>query len=419
MRILHVTHQYMPEYVGGVELYTRWLTHAQMQAGHEVSVFYRRGGEGTGLESRNEESVRVWAVWHGPVTPVRRLRATLWEPSLIPLFERVLDETRPEIVHVEHLMGLPVALIDVLRRHRIPFVVTLWDFWWRCANAQLLTNDSQIVCPGPQSDYGNCARCALARAGKPGWRALSPFLAFLMAWRNHQLLRVLRAAAALIAPTAFVEDWYADHAAPRKTLRLLTPGLEHPAALPLRQRAPDGKVRFLYVGGLSFQKGLHIVLEAFAGVRGTAELWIAGDETFDPAYVAHLRTLATSHVRFLGRLARPEVWGALVNADVVVVPSLWYETFSFLVSEGFIAGNPVLASRLGPLADRVRDGVDGLLLQPGEVAVWREAMQCLVDAPDELSRLRQNVRFPLSLTEHEAVLASLYAKVIAGSTHLR
>ena len=346
------------------------------------------------------------------MTPTRRFRATFDDPALVPLFEQVLDATQPEIVHVEHLMGLPTALIDILQRHQIPFVVTLWDFWWRCANAQLLTNYDQTVCPGPQAHYLNCARCALARAGKPGLGILAPPFAPLMAWRNRRLLRVLRKADALIAPTPFVERWYAEHSSPRETLRLLLPGLEHPASLPSRQRKPDNSVRFLYVGGLSYQKGLHTLVEAFASVRGAAELWIAGDETFDPAYVAHLRSLATPHVRFLGRLARPEVWQALVDADVVVVPSLWYETFSFLVSEGFIAGKPVLASRLGPLADRVRDGVDGLLLPPGDVIAWREALQRLVDAPGDLARLRQNVHAPLTLEEHCAALTSLYSQVI-------
>jgi glycosyltransferase involved in cell wall biosynthesis len=405
----------MPEYVGGVELYTRWLANSQARVGHQVSIFYRRSGEGTGLESRNEEGVQVWVAWDSLVTPTRRFRATFMEPALVPLFQRALDETQPEIVHVEHLMGHPTALIDVLRHRRIPFVVTLWDFWWRCANAQLLTNYDQTICPGPQVHYLNCARCALTRAGKPGLRVLAPLFAPLMAWRNHRLLRVLREAAALIAPTPFVERWYADHATPRETLRVLPPGLEHPEALPSRQREPDGSVCFLYVGGLSFQKGIHTLVEAFAGVRGAAELWIAGDETFDPAYVTQLRSLATPQVRFLGRLGRPEVWEALVNADVVVVPSLWYETFSFLVSEGFLAGKPVLASRLGPLADRVRDGVDGLLLPPGNVMAWREAMQHLVEMPDDLARLWQNVRVPLSLEEHGAALESLYKQVIGAA----
>ncbi|MFN2111111.1 MAG: glycosyltransferase [Anaerolineae bacterium] len=416
MRILHLVHQYMPEYVGGVELYTRWLTHAQAQAGHQVSIFYRRSGEGNGVEPRTEEGVQVWAAWHGLVTPTRRFRATFGDPALVPLFEQVLDTEQPEIVHVEHLMGHPTALIDVLRRRHIPFVVTLWDFWWRCANAQLLTNYDQTVCPGPQAHYLNCARCALARAGKLGLSVMAPLFAPLMAWRNQRLLRALRAAAALIAPTSFVKRWYADHSAPRETLRVLLPGLERPPSLPSRQREKDSNVRFLYVGGLSYQKGIHALVEAFAGVHGAAELWVAGDEMFDPAYVTQLRRLATPQIRFLGRLARSEVWQALVDADVVVVPSLWYETFSFLVSEGFIAGKPVLASRLGPLADRVRDGVDGLLLPPGDVVAWREAIQLLVDLPDELARLRQNVRAPLSLEEHGAALESLYRQVIGAST---
>ncbi|MBN2391087.1 MAG: glycosyltransferase [Anaerolineae bacterium] len=414
MHILHLVHQYMPEYVGGVELYTRWLAHIQVQEGHQVSIFYRRSGEGTGVEPRNEDGVRVWGAWDGPVTPMRRFRVIFGDPALVTSFEQVLDETQPEIVHVEHLMGHPTTLINVLQRRHIPFVVMLHDFWWRCANAQLLTNYDQTVCPGPQVHYLNCARCALARAGKPGLGILAPLFAPLMAWRNHRLSRVLRAASVLIVPTVFVEQWYATHAFPRSALRVLPLGLEHPVTLPSRRRESDNSVRFLYMGGLSFQKGIHTLIEAFAGVRGAAELWIAGDETFDPVYMAQLRSLATPQVRFLGRLARPEVWQALVDADVVVVPSLWYETFSFLVSEGFIAGKPVLASRLGPLADRVRDRVDGLLLPPGDVVAWREAMQRLVDVPDGLAQMRQNVCPPLSLEEHEAVLAALYARAIDG-----
>jgi len=414
MRILHLVHQYLPEYVGGVELYTRWLTQAQARAGHQVAIFYRRSGEGAGLDARDEDGVRVWAAWHGAVTPTRRFCAAFHDPELPHLFARVLDEFEPEIVHVEQLMGQPTALIAGLQRRGIPFAITLWDFWWRCANAQLLTNYSQEVCPGPQPHYLNCGRCALARAGRPGLGLLAPLVAPLMAWRNARLLRVLRSAAALIAPTPFVEQWYAAHGAPRETLRTLLPGLEQPPALPPRQREPDGRVRFLYVGGLSFQKGIHTLAEAFAGVRGAGELYIAGDETFDPAYMQRVRQLATPQVRFLGRLARPEVWAALVDADVVVAPSLWYETFSFLVSEGFIAGKPVLASRLGPLADRVRDGVDGLLLPPGDVVAWRAAMQQLVDQPDELARLRANIEPPLSLEAHVAQLVALYARVVDG-----
>ena len=99
--------------------------------------------------------------------------------------------------------------------------------------------------------------------------------------------------------------------------------------------------------------------------------------------------------------------------DVVAVPTLWYETFSFIVSEAFVAGLPVVASRLGPLADRVRDGVDGLLLPPGDVSAWRAAMQRLADSPDLLARLRANVRPPMTLEAHVDQLETLYTRLVA------
>ncbi len=94
------------------------------------------------------------------------------------------------------------------------------------------------------------------------------------------------------------------------------------------------------------------------------------------------------------------------------MPSLWYETFSFLVSEAFAAGVPVIASRIGPLADRVRDGVDGLLAPPGDVLAWRAALQRLVDGPELLNDLRGNIRCPTTLAEHVKEVESLYRAVL-------
>lgn len=364
---------------------------------------------------RMEEGVQVWAAWAGMVSPTSRFFAAFRDPSIAQAFERVLDDSRPELVHVQHLMGLPIGLIRSIQQRRIPFVITLWDFWWVCANAQLLTNYSQQVCDGPQL-YLNCARCALARVNYDWfWPAAVPAVA-LLAWRNRVLRQVMKAASRLIAPTAFVHHWYAKHNVPTDRLQVIQPGLENLCVSSQLEERSDGRVRFAYIGGLSRQKGIHVLVQAFGGVRGTAELWIAGDEAFDPGYVAELRDQAVPAVRFLGRLTREDVWKTLAQVDAVVVPSLWYETFSFAVSEAFAAGKPVVASRLGPLADRVRHGVDGLLLNPGDVCAWQEALQRLVNEPDLLAHLRSNVRPPVTLDEHVAEIKSLYANLIDGES---
>jgi glycosyltransferase involved in cell wall biosynthesis len=145
MRILYLIHQYLPEHIGGTELYTNWLSEALSRRGHQVFIFYRRSAAGIGLESRAESEGQIWAAWAGELSPTRRFRATFGDPALVSAFEQVLDESRPDLVHIQHLMGHPTALIEAIRRRGIPYLITLHDFWWVCANAQLLTNYSQGV----------------------------------------------------------------------------------------------------------------------------------------------------------------------------------------------------------------------------------------------------------------------------------
>lgn len=410
MRILNLVHQYLPERVGGTELYAQAIAGEMAARGHDVAVLYRSDRPTPGLVAREEDGVAVWSADAGTLSPAQRFLATYRNPPLRQAFVQALDRFRPDVVHVQHMMGWPAAsLAGELRRRRIPYVITLWDFWWRCANAQLLTNYSGEICPGPSPAFLNCARCATARAGHPNFYPALPAVAPLMAARNRALSSVIEGAARLIAPTEFVRQWHVARGFPADRVVTLPPALAYNGALP-PQRAPR-PFRALYVGGLSPQKGVHALIEAFGGVRGDAELCVAGDETAFPRYSARLRESARGNVRFLGRLDRAGVWRALSEADVVAVPTLWYETYSFIISEAFAAGAPVLASRLGPIADRVRDGVDGLLLPPGDVAAWRSALQSLVDSPDTLARLRQGLRAPPTLAQHADDLEKLLATV--------
>lgn len=411
MRILHIVHQYPPDKIGGTELYTQAVSRALSRRGHTVAVFYRRDAPGRGLHYHTEDGSSIYVVWDGEAGPARRFLVTFGNPWIYRTLIQVVDGFQPDVVHIQHLVGVPASIANALGQRAVPLVITLHDYWWLCPNAQLLTNYSGEICAGPA--YWNCARCILARVGLPGLWPASPFLAGLVVWRNRLLERVLDAAEALIAPTEFVRHWYGTHGVQEGKIVVLTPGLDalFPPQLP---HPANGTVRFAYIGGLAWQKGVHVLVEAFSGVRGNAELWIAGDESFDPAYSARLRALATSNIRFLGHLDRERVWRTLAQVDAVVVPSLWYETFSFLISEAFAAGLPVLASRLGPLADRVRDGVDGLLLPPGNVLAWRMAMQRLLDDPALLPRLRAGVRPPPPMEEHAAELEALYAQICTG-----
>lgn len=406
----------MPEYVGGTELYTHWLATGLSRQGHQVTVFYRRSGPEPALTHRQDDhGVSVWAVTAGPVTPNRRFLATFGNPYILRAFDQVLAQTRPDLIHIQHLQGLPVSLVKQIEHRGIPFVITLHDYWWGCANAQLLTNYSQQLCQGPRL-YLNCARCALARAGWPQLWPAWPGLAGLLARRNHLLRPVLQAARKLIAPTRFVAGWYMAQGAPAERMLVMPHGLPIPAGIPRPSQRPARRpIRFGYIGGLTWQKGVHILIEAFNTLPEQAELWVAGDETAEPAYAARLHSLASPRVRFLGKLARADVWQTLARLDVLAVPSIWYETFAFVIAEAFAMGVPVVASRLGPLADRVGEGIDGLLVSPGEVEAWRQALLRFLQEPELLPRLQAGIRPVHTIEAYIKDIEALYQEVLTGS----
>ncbi len=425
MRVLHLVHQYPPDYTGGTEHYTQTVARALAERGHRVSVFYRRSAPGRGRSQLPAGGVDVWAAWDGVLDPSRRFKATYGDRFLVDSFREALRTSRPDLVHIEHLMGLPAQLAGLLRRHGIPLVVTLHDYWWICANAQLITNYDQSLCEGPRA-WLNCAHCVLARAGAGRFWPAAPGLVPLLAARDRLVRRILMDAAEVIAPSRFVKDWYAAHGLPGDRMLVLPHGIERPAAnggpsdgeMRAAGVGDDGTFRVAYIGGLVPPKGVHVLIRAFGEAFGQpkaprAELWIAGDENADPAYVRHLRSLAGPGVRFVGLLDRPQLWRCLAQVDAVAVPSLWHETFSLIAHEAFVATRPVIASALGALTAAVSDDVNGLLVRPGDVSAWRAALERLAGDPAYREQLRDGIQPPMTIKEHVDRLEALYAKVLS------
>src|SRR5262249_22165933 len=90
-----------------------------------------------------------------------------------------------------------------------------------------------------------------------------------------------------------------------------------------------------------------------------------------------------------GGYRRADLADILADLDVVVVPSLWYENAPLVIAEAFAAGRPVVTSNLGGMSEAVRDGVNGLLFEPGSSAGLADALGRLATEPGLLARLRR------------------------------
>ncbi len=421
MRILHVVHQYVPDHVAGTELYTQSVARRQVAAGHEAAVFTPLNRDGTfTAQPAIEDGVRVYRVPAGPRGATAVFRSVYRQPALAAAFETVLDVEQPDIVHVQHLMGVPAAVGAALRARAIPYIISLHDYWYACANGQLLTNFSAEVCAGPDATFSNCGRCALARAGLPSPPALGLVVGPLLRRRNALLGPIFAAAAHVLAPNEFVRDIYGALGFPTGHVVINPLGLDAPTDLPERLRAgrrdgPAGGLRLGYVGSISRQKGIHTLIAAINGLPANdLTLDIYGDMAVFPDYAAELRAAARHPgIRFNGLISRGRLWEALAGLDALVMPTLWYEGSPAIIREAFAAGLPVVGSALGATGSMVRDEVDGLLFAAGDAVALERALRRLLDEPDLLPRLRAGIPPVRSVDEHVAEIAAVYAQALA------
>jgi phosphatidyl-myo-inositol alpha-mannosyltransferase len=146
----------------------------------------------------------------------------------------------------------------------------------------------------------------------------------------------------------------------------------------------DGPLRILFIGQAVERKGLPVLLRAFEALREQvpATLTLVGASSEE---VAHMM-LDDRGVCALGKVAESRKLAELAQAEVLCAPSLHGESFGMVLTEALAAGTAVLASDIPGYRDVVRDGIDGLLVPPGDALALAEALRSL--ALDPAARMR-------------------------------
>ena len=176
----------------------------------------------------------------------------------------------------------------------------------------------------------------------------------------------------------------------------------------------------LFVGRLSPEKGLDTIIEAWKRIP-ELPIRIVGTGPMESALRAQVAAAGLERrVEFLGRRTATEVAELLLDARMVVFPSIWYETFGRVAIEAFAAGVPVIASRLGSLAEIVTDGVTGLHFRPGDAEDLAAKVRWAEAHPDEWTRMGERARSGFE-SQYTAArnyerLMEIYARTLHGST---
>lgn len=295
------------------------------------------------------------------------------------LMARHIADFRPDVVHVHNFFPrLSPAIFDACHAAGVPAVWTLHNFRVACASAFLM-RDGKICddCLGAGPMPAIRHRCY--RGSMIGSASLAGMIALhdaLGTWQ-HKVAR-------FIALTEFARDKFIAAGLPAGRV-VVKPNFAQPP-FPGNSGEPVPRESALYVGRLSPEKGVGVLVDAWQGMD--VLLTIIGD---GPERAA-LEARAGPHVHFLGHRDSSFVQEAMRAAALLIVPSIWFEMFPMTVVEAMANGTPVLASAVGALAEIVADGVNGLHFRVGDAADLRRMAQVAFSDRAALSTLGRQAR---------------------------
>jgi glycosyltransferase involved in cell wall biosynthesis len=336
------------------------------QHGHEVAE-YTEDNRGVNGMARGILAAR--AIWSGPT----RRRLT-----------ELLRESKFDIAHFHNIFPLiSPSAYSACRESKVPVVQTLHNYRLLCPAATFFRHG------------GVCEECLGKPAAWPavlhgcyrGSRAQSATAASVVAihrWLKtwHQQVNVY------IALTEFAKRKFVEGGFPSQQI-YVKPNFVYPDP----GQGTGNTEWALFVGRLSAEKGIWTVLEAWRRLRGIPlKLKIVGDGPLMNQILAFVREHKLDSVEILGRRAQEDLRPIMKAAKVLIVPSLCYETFGLVVGEAFACGVPVIASRLGAIAELVEEGDTGLLFRAGDAADLADKVHLALDQNDAVCRMRENAR---------------------------
>jgi glycosyltransferase involved in cell wall biosynthesis len=432
-RILYVAHGFPPDQMAGAEVYTWAVAREAAARGHDVTVLApgrREGHPEHALVEERLDGVRVLRLNQHDLG-LDRLEATWRDPAVDRIFADLLARLRPEIVHVQHTIGLSTGVFEVARAAGLPTVFTLHDFWLQCPRGQRLTPWMHLC---ETIDPARCAVCVVRKRSAYGARWLASYargearegageragtraLRFLPraaryaareAWtapilrRTEALRELILGADLLLAPSQFLLERFVEWGVPRERLVFSEYGMDDAPfrALPPRPpRDPAARpVRFGFVGTLMRSKGADLAVRAFQALpRGQATLELFGGPGGGRgrSYERSLHALNRHpDLAFRGRFDNRRVASILSGLDVLIVPSRWWENAPLTIHESVMARMALITAGHGGMSELAERFGNAVLFRPGDAQDLQRCMRRFLDEPDLWAALqpRRGVR---------------------------
>ena len=332
LRIVQVC-PYSWDVPGGVQVHVRELSAHLRERGHEVQIL------APGRHSGRRDD--AWIV--GRAIPVRgngSVARISFGPQVAMVVAKALKEARPDIIHVHEPLVPSVSMHAVLNA-KAPVVAT---FHSNVGRERMSSVWFKLAAP----------------MVRPVWNKIAQRIAVSEAARHSVTSRMGEDELLIVPNGVNVERFAAAKAAKLKAGR-----------------------HALFVGRLEERKGFRIAVEAFAqlaGMYADLHLLVVGDGSERDA-VDDLEPSVRSRVEMLGRVDDDRLASYLRGADLYIGPATGGESFGIVLAEAMAAGLPIVASDIPGYRDVARNGVEAVLVPPGDPGALVAAVRKVLDDP--------------------------------------
>jgi glycosyltransferase involved in cell wall biosynthesis len=417
LRVLYVVHNHPTLHPGGAEAYALELYEAMREASQVEPILLARIGSnvarrrvahpGTPFSSVNGDPNQ-----HFVFTETEHFDFFTLTSRDKALYTRHLTDFllahRPDVVHLQHTHFIGLDLLTQIRRvlPDAAIVYTLHEFLPIChRDGQMVRTFSNELCD--ESSPRRCHECF------PQISEQSFFL------RRRFVKGHFENVDRFIAPSAQLMDKYLRWGIEPERIEVEEYGRRPPAVRAPAPQQTKSPVNIGFFGQLSYFKGGKLMLEAMSLLDENvdAHLWLHGanlelqSQEFQDEFAAMHEALR-GRVTFRGPYEHSELPKLMADLHWVLVPSIWWENSPLVIQEAFFHGRPIICSDVGGMAEKVRDGVDGMHFRVGDAHSLARAIETATASPRLWRSLRDGIGEPHSMDAHVAHLMDMYGNLI-------
>lgn len=384
-----------------------------LQAGGEDQVF---ADEATLLESRGVEVIRY--VRDSKDTermgPLAVVNSTLWNGETFDEVRALIQATRPDVMHCTNTFPLiSPAVYDAAQVEHVPVVQSLHNFRTLCVNGLLMREGTPCEkCVGKLVPWRGVTNGCYRDS-----RAASAVLA--VSAMTQRLKRASRDPVSLyVALSEFSRQKFLQGGfAPERVV--VKPNFVSPA--PRLGFGTDGGA--VFVGRLSEEKGIDVLLDAWRRMEMPMSLTIVGDGPL----AEHVQVAASTdkRIRWVGRQPLETIYKLLGDAAFLVLPSRCYENCPKTIIESYSCGTPAVVANQGAMQEMVKDGVTGRHFTAGDASHLASVATELFLTPMAITTMRQAARaefeakytakrnFEMMMELYDRAIGSVLQRVVA------